>query len=180
MPGHLEKGGKKLTNPRSSVHWMVPTLAGTFLSASILLVFVAYVSYIVETYTVQSASAIAANSVARYAFSAAVPLFTQQMFGALDVGPGGSLIAGVATLLSVVPFVFWKYGKQIRRRSRFAEKVDPEERLEWSRTKDPTEYHFDEEGESSQDAEGQGSGGEDRTDSTRDLLREEERVGGRG
>lgn len=127
----------------------------------------------------QSASAIAANSVARYAFSAAVPLFTQQMFSALDVGPGGSLIAGVATLLAVVPFVFWKYGKEIRKRSRFAKKVDAEERLKWTRTKDPTEYHFEEERESSQDTGGQGgSGGEDRTESARDLVRDEERIGG--
>lgn len=149
----------------------MPTLAGTFLSASMLLVFVAYVSYIVETYTVQSASAIAANSVARYAFSAAVPLFTQQMFGALDIGPGGSLIGGVAALLAVVPFVFWKYGKEIRRRSKFAEKVDPGERLEWTQTKDPTEYRYDDDGESEED------GGDKDVETSPDLPREEANVG---
>lgn len=149
----------------------MPTLAGTFLSASMLLVFVAYVSYIVETYTVQSASAIAANSIARYAFSAAVPLFSQQMFAALGIGGGGSLIAGVATLLAVVPFVFWKYGKQIRRRSKFAATVDPEERVEWTRTKDPTEYRFDEDGAGSRrsgDSRGDEEGGP-----SHDLPREE-------
>ena len=89
-----------------------------------------------------AASAIAANTIARYAFSAAVPLFTKQMFGALGVGGGGSLIAGVATLLAGVPFVFWKYGRRIRSRSRFAGEVNLKERVDWRGTKDPTEYRF--------------------------------------
>lgn len=42
------------------------------------------------------------------------------MFNALGVGGGGSLIGGVATLLAVIPFLFYKYGKQIRARSKFS------------------------------------------------------------
>lgn len=42
------------------------------------------------------------------------------MFAALGVGGGGSLIAGVGTILAIVPFVFYKYGKQIRIRSKFS------------------------------------------------------------
>ena len=67
-----------------------------------------------------AASAIAANTIARSACGAAAPLFTNQMFSALGVGGGGSLIGGVATILAFIPFVFYKYGKQIRIRSRFA------------------------------------------------------------
>jgi MFS transporter, DHA1 family, multidrug resistance protein len=67
-----------------------------------------------------AASAIAANTIARSACGAAAPLFTSQMFAALGVGGGGSLIAGVATLLAAIPFLFYKYGKQIRLRSKFA------------------------------------------------------------
>ena len=103
-----------------SVHWIVPTLAGALLSTSLLLIFVAYTNYIVDTYLTYAASAVAANTIARSACGAAAPLFTQQMFDALGVGPGGSLIGGCATLLAVIPFMFWKYGKAIRKRSRFA------------------------------------------------------------
>ena len=67
-----------------------------------------------------AASAIAANTIARSACGAAAPLFTHQMFSALGVGGGGSLIGGVATVLSIIPFMFYKYGKQIRIRSKFA------------------------------------------------------------
>lgn len=71
-----------------------------------------------------AASAIAANTIARSACGAAAPLFTDQMFTALGVGGGGSLIGGVAVLLSFIPFLFYKYGKQIRIRSRFAPAPD--------------------------------------------------------
>lgn len=108
----------------NSVHWMVPTLAGTFLSTSILLVFVSYFNYLADTYLMYAASAIAANTVARSACGAAAPLFTSYMFTALGVGGGGSLVGGVAVLLSPIPFIFYRYGEGIRRRSKFAPTPD--------------------------------------------------------
>jgi MFS transporter, DHA1 family, multidrug resistance protein len=67
----------------------------------------------------------AANTVARSACGAAAPLFTEYMFNALGVGGGGSLIAGVACLLAPIPFVFYKYGEPIRKRSKFAPTPPP-------------------------------------------------------
>ena len=85
-----------------------------------LLIFVGYLNYLVDVYLMYAASAIAANTIARSACGAAAPLFTSQMFAAMGVGGGGSLIAGLATLLAIIPFLFYKYGKQIRMRSKFA------------------------------------------------------------
>lgn len=104
----------------NSIHWIVPTLAGTFLAASILLIFVAYLNYLTDTYLMYTASAMAANTICRSACGAAAPLFTQTMFNALGVGGGGSLVGGVAVLLAPIPFVFYKYGERIRQRSKFA------------------------------------------------------------
>ncbi|KAG4439235.1 hypothetical protein IFR05_005273 [Cadophora sp. M221] len=111
----------------NSVHWIVPTLAGVFLGTSILLIFVAYLNYITDSYLMYAASALAANTVCRSAAGAAAPLFTQQMFTALGVGGGGSLIGGVAVLLMPIPFIFYKYGGPIRERSKFAPTQDPDE-----------------------------------------------------
>jgi MFS transporter, DHA1 family, multidrug resistance protein len=104
----------------NSVPWIVPTLAGTFLSTSIMLIFVAYLNYLTDTYLMYTASAMAANTIARSAAGASAPLFTNQMFSALGIGGGGSLIGGVAVLLAPIPFVFYKYGERIRIKSRFA------------------------------------------------------------
>lgn len=104
----------------NSVHWIVPTLGGVFLSTSILLIFVAYLNYLTDTYLMYAASAVAANTVCRSAAGAAAPLFTTYMFDALGVGGGGSLIGGIAILLMPIPFLFYKYGGAIRERSKFA------------------------------------------------------------
>ncbi|KAF5868671.1 putative benomyl methotrexate resistance protein [Botrytis fragariae] len=104
----------------NEVHWIVPTLGGVFLSTSILLIFVAYLNYLTDTYLMYAASAVAANTVCRSAAGAAAPLFTSYMFDALGVGGGGSLIGGIAILLAPIPFLFYKYGGAIRERSKFA------------------------------------------------------------
>lgn len=108
----------------NSIHWMVPTLAGVFLAMSIMLIFVGYLNYLTDTYLMYAASALAANTVCRSAVGAAAPLYTQYMFNALGVGGGGSLIGGVACLLAPIPFVFYRYGEAIRRRSKFAPTPD--------------------------------------------------------
>ncbi|OKL62422.1 hypothetical protein UA08_02593 [Talaromyces atroroseus] len=103
-----------------SVHWAVPTVAGIFLAMSILLIFVVFINYVIDSYLMYAASAMAANTVLRSACAAASPLFTQYMFDALGVGGAGSLIGGVGVLLMPMPFVFYKYGAAIRARSKFA------------------------------------------------------------
>ncbi|KAJ9131653.1 MFS general substrate transporter [Pleurostoma richardsiae] len=104
----------------NSVHWVVPTLAGVFLATFMMLIFVAFLNYLVDTYLMFAASAVAANTIVRSAAGSSAPLFTNQMFSALGVGGGGSLIGGVAALLAVIPFAFYRYGEQIRIRSPFA------------------------------------------------------------
>lgn len=108
----------------NSIHWIVPTIAGVFLATSILLIFVAYLNYLTDTYLMFTASAMAANTITRSAMGAAAPLYTQYMFDALGVGGGGSLIGGVAVLLMPIPFIFYKYGEPIRKRSKFAPTPD--------------------------------------------------------
>lgn len=117
----------------------MPTLAGTFLSTSLMLVYVAIINYLTDTYTDYAASVIAANTVTRSAGSAAAPLFTNQMFSALGVGGGGSLIGGVATLLALIPFVFYRYGSRIRRKSKYA-LVDGDQLEKVDEEADPTDY----------------------------------------
>ncbi|KAF4998107.1 hypothetical protein FGRMN_3404 [Fusarium graminum] len=124
-----------------------------FLSAALVLVYVAIINYLTDTYAQCAASVIASNTVARSAGSAAAPLFTAQMFTALGVGGGGSLIGGVALLLTFIPFIFFWYGARIRRKSRYA-LVDPDQMDKMDEEADPTDYGV-------QDDETQHAGGID-------------------
>ncbi|KGQ03394.1 putative transporter C36.02c [Beauveria bassiana D1-5] len=84
-----------------------------------MLVFLTIVNYIVQSYGQYYASIIAVNTFARSLGSASAPFFTTAMLHAMGVDGGGSLVAGVATLLSVHPFVFSRYGEFIRARSKY-------------------------------------------------------------
>ncbi|KAL1873628.1 hypothetical protein VTK73DRAFT_815 [Phialemonium thermophilum] len=112
------------TGEYNSVPWIVPSLAGCLLSVGLVLIFVALLNYLVDSYHSVAASAVAGNTCARCIGCAAAPLFTNQMFNALGIGGGGSLIGGVSALLAVCPFVFYRYGRQIRARSRYTGPVD--------------------------------------------------------
>jgi hypothetical protein len=83
-----------------------------------------------------AASAIAANTITRSLCAASAPLWVNQMFSAMGVGGGGSLIGGLAAVLALIPFVFYKYGKPIRVRSRFAPTKDTTARKERDEEKD--------------------------------------------
>jgi len=146
----------------NSVHWIVPTIAGTFLGTSILLIFVAFLNYLTDTYLMFAASALAANTVCRSACGAASPLFTQYMFNSLGVGGGGSLIAGVAVLLAPIPFLFYKYGRPLRERSKFAPTAPESAHQEVPEEQEPSEeYEGDETAvESASEREKSNAGGE--------------------
>lgn len=73
--------------------------------------------YLVDSFR-YAASAIAAATVLRSVFGFAFPLFGEQMFDALNLGPGYSLLAGLA-IVTGIPFPIWiyYYGERIRNRS---------------------------------------------------------------
>ena len=79
-------------------------------------------AYLVDAYTLHSASAMAANTVLRSIFGAVLPLAGVRMYDTLGLGWGNSLLAFIAIALAPVPVLFFKYGERIRTSKRF--KID--------------------------------------------------------
>lgn len=102
------------------VHWMAPTAAGVFIGFGLLSIFLGSINYIVDTYLVFAASAMAANTFLRSACGAVFPLFAPAMFHNLGTNWAGTLIGCIAILLMPMPFLFFKYGKKIRQKSKYA------------------------------------------------------------
>ncbi|RDB16604.1 hypothetical protein Hypma_002799 [Hypsizygus marmoreus] len=112
------------TGEYSNIPWYVPGLSTIVIGMSISLIFMSFLSYVVDTYLMYSASAFAANTIIRSAVAAAFPLFTVQMFTNLGVNWASTLLGLIALLLAPSPFFFYKYGPRIRSRSTFAPCID--------------------------------------------------------
>ncbi|ROT35030.1 MFS general substrate transporter [Sodiomyces alkalinus F11] len=100
--------------------WIVPVI-GLYLSGcGFNTVFQAGLNYLVDTFHLYAASAVAANTFLRSCFAAAFPLAVGPLYNNLGVGPGASIFGGFACLLIPVPFVFYAYGKRIRAASHWS------------------------------------------------------------
>lgn len=76
-------------------------------------------TYLVDAYTVYSASAIAANTVFRSLLGALLPLAGGSMYDALGVGWGTSVLAFISVAFIPLPFLFIQYGERIRESNLF-------------------------------------------------------------
>ncbi|KXN87747.1 hypothetical protein AN958_08223 [Leucoagaricus sp. SymC.cos] len=103
-----------------SVHWIVPILAGVPFGIGVAQILQSLTAYLMDTYNVYFASAIAATVVLRSCCGAAFPLFSPSMFDALGDQWAMSVFAALSTACMPIPVLFWKYGWWIRSKSRVA------------------------------------------------------------
>jgi hypothetical protein len=98
-------------------HWLVPVVALSLFGAGNLLVFVSTATYLVDVYgPMAGASAMSANSLARYGLGAAFPLFSVQMYRALGIDWASGLLGFVTIAMLPIPWLFYRFGKSVRAR----------------------------------------------------------------
>jgi multidrug resistance protein len=100
------------------VHWIVPTIAEAFFGMGNMLIFMACMMYITDTYgPLYSASAMASNAILRYVLGGTFPLFAVQMFRRLGPQWACTLLGCLSILGACIPFVLARYGEALRSRS---------------------------------------------------------------
>lgn len=87
-------------------------------------VYLATFNYLADTYHIYASSALAAQSFCRNILGGCFPLLTSIMFTNLGLKGAGGMLGGIATGLTVIPWVLLFYGERIRAKSKFA-KVSP-------------------------------------------------------
>ncbi|KAI0420443.1 polyamine transporter 1 [Xylaria grammica] len=110
---------------RADIHWIVPTLSGLLSGFGLLTIFLQSLNYLVDSYLMFAASAIAANTFLRSLFGAAFPLFATYLFKGLGIQYASTLLGGIAALLVPIPILFYIYGPRIRAKSAFAPTAFP-------------------------------------------------------
>ena len=84
------------------------------------IIFQQCINFLVDTYTLYAASAVAANTFLRSLLASGFPLVARPMFYNLGVGPAMSILGAIACLALPVPLLFMKYGLRLRKMSKFA------------------------------------------------------------
>jgi MFS family permease len=111
--------------------WTIPPLVHTHWAVSMVgLVFIGFAAnefaytlsaYLSDSYTIYASSGLATLAFLRALVSGVMPLFAYPMFSGLGGNIAGSILAAVATLFCVTPFVFLRYGRLLREKSPFAQ-----------------------------------------------------------
>lgn len=98
------------------VQWIVPIISTALIGVGNMAVFMCVSMYLVDTFTVYAASALAANTVIRSVMGAVLPLAGRKMYNALGLGWGNSLLAFVALAMLPLPWILLKWGEPLRKR----------------------------------------------------------------
>ena len=99
------------------VHWIGPIAAGLPFGAGNAAVFIYASSYLVHSYDIYAASALAGNAVLRSAMGATLPLAGPSMYKTLGPHWAGTLLGLLEAVCIPIPFIFYRYGGKIREKS---------------------------------------------------------------
>ena len=106
-----------------NVQWAVPLFGTMLIGVGMLGAFMCLNTYLIDAFTRYAASAMAANTILRSILGAVFPLFGLDMYNALGLGWGNSLLAFIALAMCPIPFLFYWYGERIRTHPRFQVKL---------------------------------------------------------
>ncbi|GMG55946.1 unnamed protein product [Ambrosiozyma monospora] len=98
------------------VFWVGPASSGLAFGYGMVLIYYSLNNYIIDTYAKYAASALATKVFLRSAGGAAFPLFTIQMYHKLGLQWASWLLAFISTAMIILPFAFYKWGKQLRKK----------------------------------------------------------------
>lgn len=100
-------------------HWPVYLLllAVALLGFTMMIIFVPLSAYVVDAFGLYSASAMTMVLIARCLAGTLLPLAIPSLTGALGLGYGFLLLAGVCLVLAPLPAVVMRYGSRLRQTS---------------------------------------------------------------
>ncbi|KAK2615493.1 hypothetical protein N8I77_002243 [Diaporthe amygdali] len=101
--------------------WVGPAIGLAPIAFGIYFVFESTYSYTADCYGPSASSAIAGQGLMRNTLGAVTPLFSTQFFHNVGSQYAGLILALIATGLSMIPFVMFKFGPQLRARSKLAQ-----------------------------------------------------------
>jgi ABC-type spermidine/putrescine transport system permease subunit II len=102
------------------IHWIGTVIGSFMLGIGFVVIFQSALNYLIDTFQMYAASAVAGNTALRSLFAGVFPLFAPYMFHGLGVPWAASVIGFVGIALMPIPVLFWIYGRRIRRAGKWS------------------------------------------------------------
>ena len=100
--------------------WIAPCIGLACMGLGFFVIFQAALNYLIDTFAVYAASAVAANTFLRSCFASAFPLVVTPMYHNLGIAWASSLWGFIAVGLIPIPFLFYAFGRKIRARGKYS------------------------------------------------------------
>lgn len=96
-------------------HFLIPNLGALIFSTGLIIGFQCAQAYILDAYTLYSASATGAAAFLRTMAGFSFPLFAPKLYAELGLGWGNGLLGFISLGLGIVaPILLWRFGEKIR------------------------------------------------------------------
>ncbi|KAI1329581.1 major facilitator superfamily domain-containing protein [Xylariaceae sp. FL0255] len=103
------------------LNWIGPDIGALLFSMGAIMSFQCLQGFLVDAYTRYAASAVAAATVLRSLAGFGFPLFAPALYNRLGQGWGNTLLAFIGVVIGWPgPYLLWRYGPALRKRSTFA------------------------------------------------------------
>jgi len=110
-----------------SIHWAAPIAAGIPFGAGNTAVFIYASNYLVHSYGIYAASAMAGNAVMRSLLGGTLPLAGPALYARIGANWAGTILGLLEVLIIPIPFMFYRYGAKIRMKSSLIREMREEE-----------------------------------------------------
>lgn len=100
-----------------SIHPAIAIAAGIPFGAGNAAVFIYASNYLVHSYGIYAASAMAGNAVIRSILGGSLPIAGHAMYSTLGANWAGTLLGLLEVAIIPIPFIFYKYGHKLREKS---------------------------------------------------------------
>jgi hypothetical protein len=111
----------------ASIHWAAPIAAGIPFGAGNTAVFIYASNYLVHSYGIYAASAMAGNTVIRSLLGGTLPLAGPALYAKIGANWAGTLLGLLEVVIIPIPFMFYRYGAKIRMKSSLIREMREEE-----------------------------------------------------
>lgn len=96
------------------LHWIIPIIGTVLIGIGQLLLYMVLQMYLIDSFTIYAASAVAAITAVRSIAGGLLPLFGLSIYDKFGVGWGNTLLAFVCLPLVLVSVLLIRYGQTLR------------------------------------------------------------------